>query len=151
MFRGQFLHSIDAKGRVSLPARLRDAVPADEGARLIVTPAPFASEPCLHVYTLKDWDQVEQRIDAAPRLDKRVTQFRRLYVSAATECDIDKAGRILIPQELRERARFEKEVLWAGMGHMLELWSKSLWDQHVVIAPEDESAFEADIREKNLL
>jgi MraZ protein len=151
MFRGQFLHSIDMKGRVSLPARLRDAVPSGEEGMLIVTQAPFASEPCLHVYTLSDWERVEQRIDGAPRLNRRATQFRRLYLSAATECGIDKSGRILIPPVLREHAKLEKEVLWAGMGNMLELWSRPLWDQHVVIPPEDEEAFEEAIREMNLI
>jgi MraZ protein len=64
-----------------------------------------------------------------PRLAKHAVRFRRLYVSAAVECELDSAGRVLIPQELRAKARLDKEAVWAGMGQTLELWSKEEWDR----------------------
>src|SRR5512144_2856491 len=122
MFRGQFVHAIDAKGRVSVPVRFRDALVADGMARFILTPAPF--DPCLHLHPLPAWVEFEQRISALPSLDPHVVRLRRIYVSAALECELDRAGRVLVPPHLREKAGLDKDVLWAGMGRSIELWSK---------------------------
>lgn len=127
MFRGQYVHSIDAKGRLSLPARLRDVVLAQGDSRLVVTPSP--SDPCLHLYALADWAELERRIAELPRFDPHIVRFRRLYVSAAQDLELDSASRVLVSQELRERASLSREVLIAGMGRYVELWSKALWDR----------------------
>lgn len=147
MFRGQFSHAIDAKGRVSMPARFRS--PSADGCSeepLIVTPALF--DPCLHVFPLRAWEELEEKIANLSSLDPHVVRFRRLYVSAACECELDKAGRLLIPQHLRERAKLSKDVLWAGMGRHLELWSKSEWDAALLIDPVDEEAFKQAVLEQ---
>lgn len=145
MFRGQFLHSVDAKGRISLPARFRENV-SSLGERVIVTPALF--DACLHVYPLAAFEELEEKIAALPALDPNVVRFRRLYVSAACECDVDKSSRILVPGHLRERARLDKDVLWAGMGRHLELWSKSEWDQVLTIDPASEESFKQAVLEQ---
>jgi MraZ protein len=110
MFRGQFVHTIDAKGRVSLPARFRDTILANGDARLVLTPAP--SDPCLHLHPLADWVEFEKKIAELPRFDPHIVRFRRMYVSAALECELDAAQRALI----MARAHLGKEVLVAGMG-----------------------------------
>lgn len=133
MFRGQFVHTIDSKGRVSLPARFRDAVLADGDSRLILTPAP--TEPCLHLYPLADWTEFERKIAELPRFDPDMVRFRRMYVSAALECEIDSVGRVLVSQDYRERAQLGKEVLLAGTGRFIELWSKELWDRATAPLP----------------
>lgn len=138
MFRGQFLHSIDAKGRVSLPARFRDAVVADGDSRLVLTPAP--SDPCLHLHPFGDWLEFEQRIAELPRFDPHIVRFRRMYVSAALECELDKNGRVLVSPDFREKAQLKKEVLLAGMGRYVEIWSKELWDQATAPLPAEEHA-----------
>jgi MraZ protein len=69
-----------------------------------------------------------------PRLAKHAVRFRRLYVSAAVECELDGSGRVLIPQELRSRAKLDKDAVWAGMGQTLELWSKEQWDRALVMS-----------------
>jgi MraZ protein len=125
MFRGHFEHAIDTKGRTSLPSRFRDVLAAASDLRLVVTPALF--DPCLHVYPMRAWEELEAKIARLPQFDGHVVAFRRRYVSAAVECELDKQGRILVPPSLRDHAALHKEVLWAGMGQTAELWSKERW------------------------
>jgi MraZ protein len=146
MFRGQFTHSVDAKGRISLPSRFRESVVGQDDPRLIVTPAPF--DPCLHVYPLALWEEFENKVSELPSLDPNIVRFRRLYVSAAVECELDKANRILVPPHLRERAGLSKEALWAGMGRLLELWSKPRFDEAMAISPEEQQAFQRAVLEQ---
>jgi MraZ protein len=140
MFRGQFTHSVDAKGRISLPARFRDVLLADGDARFVLTPALF--DPCLHLYPMRAWEEFEQKVSELPSLDPNAVRFRRMYVSAAVECELDKAGRVLVPPHLRERAELDKsEALWAGMGRILELWSRARWDAALTLSPTDLDSF----------
>ncbi len=145
MFRGQFQHSIDGKGRIGFPARFRDALGKDGDSTLIITPALF--DPCLHIYPLKAWEQLEEKIAELPAMDPHVVRFRRLYVSAAFECEADKAGRLLIPTALREKAALQKDALWAGMGRHLELWAQDQWDAALTIDPEEEAKFKQSVLE----
>ncbi len=146
MFRGQFHHSIDAKGRISLPARFREGLSSGENLCCIITPALF--DKCLHVYPLPAWEQVEEKIAELPSMDPHVVRFRRLYVSAACECELDKSGRILVPGHLRERAELEKEALWAGMGRHLELWSTVNWEDALSLDPAEEENFKQAVLEQ---
>jgi len=140
MFRGQFVHSVDAKGRISLPARFRDVLLADKDARFVLTPALF--DPCLHLYPMRAWEEFEQKVSELPSLDPNAVRFRRMYVSAAVECELDKAGRVLVPPHLRERAELDKsEALWAGMGRILELWSRARWDAALTMSPSEADSF----------
>jgi len=140
MFRGQFVHAVDAKGRISLPARFRDVLLADKDARFVLTPALF--DPCLHLYPMRAWQEFEQKVSELPSLDPNAVRFRRMYVSAAVECELDKAGRVLVPPHLRERAELDKsEALWAGMGRILELWSRSRWDAALTMSPGEMDSF----------
>lgn len=140
MFRGQFVHSVDAKGRISLPARFRDVLLADDDARFVLTPALF--DPCLHLYPMRAWEEFEQKVSELPSLDPNAVRFRRMYVSAAVECELDKAGRVLVPPHLRERAELDKsEALWAGMGRILELWSRARWDAALTMSAGDMDSF----------
>ncbi len=140
MFRGQFVHSVDAKGRISLPARFRDVLLADDDARFVLTPALF--DPCLHLYPMRAWEEFEQKVSELPSLDPNAVRFRRMYVSAAVECELDKAGRVLVPPHLRERAQLDKsEALWAGMGRILELWSRARWDSALTMSPGETDSF----------
>jgi MraZ protein len=139
MFRGQFVHSVDAKGRVSLPARFRDVLVSDGDSRFVLTPALF--DPCLHLYPMRAWEEFEKKMLELPTLERNAVRFRRMYVSAAVECELDGSGRVLIPPHLRERASLEKEVLWAGMGRILELWSKTEWDRALTLTSEEQAEF----------
>jgi len=146
MFRGQFTHTIDAKGRVSLPARFRDALVATGDARFILTPALF--EPCLHLYSMRTWEELEEKISSLPSFDPNIVRFRRLYVSAAIECELDKAGRVLVPPALRDKAGLARDVLWAGMGRTVELWAKEKWDAELALSEADQEAFKRAVMEQ---
>ena len=146
MFRGQFEHAIDAKGRTSIPSRFRDVLAASSDARLIVTPALF--DPCLHVHPMRAWEDLEAKIANLPQFDPNVVAFRRRYISAAVECEIDKQGRILIPPALREHAGLHKDVLWAGMGQTIELWSRDRWKTAQEMSEAELSAFKSVIAEQ---
>ena len=145
MFRGQFSHSVDAKGRVSLPARFRDVLLADGDARFVLTPAVF--DPCLHLYPMKAWEEFERKVSELPSLDGTAIRFRRLYVSAAVECELDGSGRVLVPEHLRQRILLEKDALWAGMGRTLELWAKSSWDAALTMTSEEAASFRAALEQ----
>lgn len=77
---------------------------------------------------MHEWQAFEARLAALPRFDPAVAMVRRIYVSGAVECDLDKAGRVLIPATLRNHANLERDALWAGMGSHCELWSKDAFD-----------------------
>jgi MraZ protein len=138
MFRGHFMHSVDAKGRISLPVRFRELIAAAGDLRIVLAPDIF--DPCLHLYPVRAWEAFEQKVMELPSLAKSSVRFRRLYVSAAVECELDGSGRVLIPPSLRERARLDKDdkdAVWAGMGPILELWAKTEWDRALAMTPEE--------------
>ena len=139
MFRGHFMHSVDAKGRISLPARFRELMSGSGDARTVLAPAPF--DPCLHLYPLRAWEAFEAKVTELPSLGRHAVRFRRLYVSAAVECELDKSGRVLVPPHLRERAGLEQEAVWAGMGRTLELWSRANWDAALTMTTDEATAF----------
>lgn len=145
MFRGQFVHTIDPKGRVSLPSRFRDVLLAGGDARFIITPNPF--DPCLHLYPLRGWEEYERKVSELSSPGKAMVLFRRLYVSAAQEGEVDGAGRIRLPQEFREKVQLDKEVLFAGMGKIVEVWSKQLWEAELAQSTKDAPQILEEVRE----
>ncbi|WP_375761110.1 division/cell wall cluster transcriptional repressor MraZ [Corallococcus exercitus] len=124
MFRGVYEHQIDAKGRTSLPARLRETLVGAYDERLIVT---TALDPCLHAYPVREWEALETALARRNPMEPGVKTLMRLYVASAQECPLDKLGRLLIPPSLRAYAKLEKEVVWAGMVKVIELWSQEGW------------------------
>jgi len=124
VFRGVFEHQIDAKGRTSLPAKLRETLVGTYDERLIVTTSLDA---CLHAYPVREWEQLEASLAKRNPMEPGVKTLMRLYVASAQECPLDKLGRLLIPPTLRQHAGLEKDVVWAGMVKVIELWSKEGW------------------------
>ncbi len=125
MFRGQYEHTIDAKGRTSVPARFREVLAAGGDGRLVLT---TGLDPCVVAYPMQEWLAFEERLARLPQFDPSVQMLRRIYVSGAVECEVDKVGRILVPQTLRRHAGLGREVLWAGMGRHVELWSRDRFE-----------------------
>ncbi len=124
MFRGVYEHQIDAKGRTSLPAKLRETLVGSYDEHLIVTASLDA---CLHVYPLREWEQFEAALSHRNPMEPGVKQLMRLIVAPAQEVSVDKLGRVLIPPQLRAHAGLEKDVVWAGMVKVIELWSQEGW------------------------
>ncbi|HCF61197.1 MAG TPA: division/cell wall cluster transcriptional repressor MraZ [Myxococcales bacterium] len=125
-FRGLFEHTIDAKGRTSVPARFREVLTGNYGDRLVVT---TAFDRCLHVMPLKNWEALEARLGQRSSMEPGVKQIYRTYVANATEADVDKLGRILLPPNLRAWAELTKDVVWVGQIKQMELWSKAGWEK----------------------
>ncbi len=142
MFRGLYEHNLDAKGRVSMPLKFREALGAggDKPCRFVLT---TGLEKCLVLYAEDAWAEFEAKLAALSQFDPAVVQIRRIYMAGATECTLDKHGRVLVPPMLREFAHLEKEAVWAGMGKTIEVWSKASWSLQVEQARHDPAAVAA--------
>jgi len=150
VFRGRYEHAIDAKGRTSLPSRFREVLAANGDSHLVVT---TGLEPCLVAYPMREWIAFEQRLAKLPQFDPNVAMLRRIYVSGAIECELDKLGRILVPAPLRKHADLGREALWAGMGNHIELWSKDRFEamrEQVLDSEEARMAMAARLSELGL-
>lgn len=147
MFRGRYEHTIDAKGRTSLPARYRDTLAALGQRHIILT---SGLDPCLVAYTLPEWTAFEERLAKLPQFDRAVQKLRRIYVSGAVECEVDDSGRILVAPTLRDHAALKKDVIWAGSGKYAELWDKDSWKSHFETTDEERRDIAARLGELGL-
>lgn len=123
MFRGRFEHLIDPKGRTSIPSKFREVLTTNYDERLIMT----NFDGCIWAYPVLEWQEIEKKVAAMPQLNPQVKALQRVFISAATECPIDKQGRILVPPTLRDYAALDKEVVMVGMTRRIEMWSKQRW------------------------
>lgn len=126
MFRGLHSINLDAKGRLAIPAKYRDALTALCAGHLVVTVT--IDSPCLSIYPLCEWELIQAKLDALPSLNKDAVRIKRLLIGYATDIELDSSGRILLPASLREPAHLDKEVVLMGQGKKLELWNKADWD-----------------------
>jgi len=136
LFRGRYEHSIDAKGRTSVPSRFREVMTAQGESKLVLT---TGLDTCLVAYPMAEWIAFEDRLSKLPQFDAEVVTLKRIYVSGAIECDVDKVGRLLIPAALRKHAQLKRDALWAGLGRYIELWSKETFEglRRDVLAADD--------------
>ena len=130
MFKGEFKHSIDDKGRVILPAKLRENL----GERVVIS---RGLDPCLYIYTTEGWDAFAAKLDALPLLDTRSRKIHQYFMSGAVDCDLDKQGRIVVPPNLRKILGNEKELTLVGEGRRIEIWSETAWNDHISEVSED--------------
>jgi MraZ protein len=133
MFRGRFEHTIDSKGRISIPAKYRELLAEKDDDRLIIT----NFDCCLVAYPYEEWLNVEEKIGSLSMVKKEAKAFQRFFVSGAAECPIDKLGRILIPPTLRSYAQLERDVVFAGMLKKFEIWSKERFLEAIKSAEEN--------------
>ena len=120
MLIGEYEHTIDAKGRLSMPSKLR----RDMGEAFIVTKG---LDGCLFAFSQEEWKNFETKLKSLPLSDKNARNFVRFFLAGATECEIDKQGRFLIPSNLRTAANLEKEAVIIGVGTRLEIWNRDIW------------------------
>lgn len=123
MLLGEYQHSLDTKGRLTIPSRLRDGL----GERFVVTKG---LDTCLFVYPLAEWATLEEKLRGLPLTRADARSFVRLLFSGAIECELDKQGRILLPPNLRSHARLEKDVCLLGVSNRVEIWEKEIWEQY---------------------
>jgi len=129
---GEYQHSLDEKGRLIIPSRLRDGL----GERFVVTKG---LDTCLFVYPEPEWDSLEAKLRALPLTSADVRSFVRLLFAGATVCELDKQGRILLPPHLRDHARLERDAVILGVANRVEIWDKSIWS---VYSTRAEASFE---------
>ena len=126
MFRGRYQHTIDPKGRLSVPAKFRDVLAQYEGT-LIVAP----NDNALEVHPLEEWQRLENRINEQSQFDPEVRKLGRLYISRAKEVDLDGAGRILLPPDSRQQAGLGKDVTLVGPGRRyFEVWDRKRFEEY---------------------
>ncbi|WP_088104995.1 division/cell wall cluster transcriptional repressor MraZ [Halalkalibacter urbisdiaboli] len=123
MFMGEYRHNVDEKGRMIVPAKFRDSL----GASFVVT---RGLDRCLFVYPLEEWKKLEEKLKTLPFTKKDARAFTRFFFSGATECELDKQGRVNIASPLREYAQLEKECVVIGVSNRVEVWSKSIWEEY---------------------
>ena len=122
MLIGEYEHSLDAKGRLIMPAKLRE----DMGEKFILT---TGLDGCLFGFSMSEWEKFEDKLKALPITNKNARNFVRFFLSGATECELDKQGRFLIAGKLREVAKLDKDVTIIGAGTRIEIWDKTKWEE----------------------
>ena len=123
MLIGEYEHSLDVKGRLILPAKIRE----DMGDKFIVTKG---LDGCLFGFSQNEWTNFEEKLKTLPLTNKNARDFVRFFLSGATECEIDKQGRFLITSNLREYATLEKDAIIIGVGTRIEIWNREKWKSY---------------------
>ena len=123
MFRGRYEHTIDAKGRISIPSKFREILAKKYDDRLVIT----NFDHCLVAFPYEEWSLLEQKVGTFSLMKKETSAFFRFFYSSAMDCDIDKQGRLLIPQTLRDYAGLQKDVVLVGEGKRIEIFAKERW------------------------
>lgn len=121
MYMGEYSHTIDTKGRVIVPAKFRDKL---EDAFVVTQ----GLDGCLYVYDHVEWEKFEEKLSQLPMNNPNTRKYVRFFLAGACEVEVDKQGRILIPQKLRTHAQLSKDVVFLGMGDRIEIWSKENWE-----------------------
>lgn len=120
MFIGEYTHSVDEKGRMAIPAKFR----AELGSTVIVT---RGLDRCLFVFTNREWEQLAQKLISLPLAQSNSRAFARLMLAGAMDVEVDKQGRVLLPDYLREYAGLKKEVVVTGLYNRVEIWDSESW------------------------
>lgn len=141
MLIGEYQHSIDEKGRVFMPSKLRE----DLGVRFIVT---RGIGKCLYVFSMDEWQALSAKLKSLPLTDRSAQDFLRNFYAGACECEPDKQGRALLPQRLRDHANLTGEAVIIGVMSRVEIWSKEDWAAYNELSAKD---YEETLKQLSLL
>ena len=133
MFKGEYSHTIDAKGRLIMPSKYRELL----GEAFVVT---RGFDNCLFVFDREGWEKFESDLRALPIASANARKLQRFFIGGAVEAEIDKQGRMLIPGVLRDHAKLEKNITLVGVGSHIEIWNKESWEQDGSFDNLDEAA-----------
>lgn len=156
MFKGLSNISVDAKGRLAIPAKYRERLQDMSSGDLVVTidPTNQNAESCLLVYPLGEWEKIQAKIDQLSSFDSRSRKVQRLLVGHADDVAMDASGRVLLNAELRAYAGIEKKAILIGQGKKFELWNEETWQQcreaWLQEAQEDDAELPADLSSLSL-
>ncbi len=138
MFMGEYRHNVDEKGRMIVPAKFRDRL----GSSFVVT---RGLDRCLFVYPQDEWSKLETKLKDLPFTKKDARAFTRFFFSGATECELDKQGRVNIASPLRDYAQLDKECVVIGVSNRVEIWSKTIWEDYFAESEESFSEIAENI------
>ena len=127
MFRGANKVTLDAKGRLAMPARYRETLVERSEGRLVAT--VDRGDRCLLIYPLPDWEEIERKLMRLPTLNPQARRLQRLMVGHATDLELDSHGRVLVPPKLREYAGLTRQAMLIGQGSRFELWDETHWNE----------------------
>ncbi len=144
MHLGSHAINMDAKGRLAIPAKVRDALLSECGGRIVVT--AHTEERCLLIYPEQQWQLLLPQIENLPNINRKAAKMQRVLLGYATNLEIDEShGRILLPPTLREYAGLEKKLMLVGQGKKLELWSEEEWLKYLNGNDDDGEAVPAEV------
>ncbi len=123
MFIGEYQHTLDNKGRIIMPSKFREQL----GEEFVMTKG---LDNCLFVYPKNEWAILEEKLKTLPLTNRDARAFVRFFFSGATECELDKQGRVLVPPNLREHSKLDKDVIVIGVSTRMEIWAKEEWDAY---------------------
>jgi len=139
-FSGKYYYTVDPKGRIIIPAPFREIITSNYSSKLYITNAPF--DKCLFIYPMEEWNKLQEQIRTKPKSDEAIRFFLRRVIASATETEMDRQGRILVPIALREDADINSNVVMAGQIERIELWDRREWDVLFDPAKADRKAIE---------
>lgn len=149
MYFGSNSISMDAKGRLAIPAKVRDALVAECNGRIVVT--AHTEERCLLIYPEQAWQKLLAQIERLPNINRKAAKMQRVLIGYATPLDVDENnGRILLPPTLRDYAGLEKKLMLVGQIHKLELWSEQEWFKYLDAEGEDDEETPPEVRTLSL-
>lgn len=143
MFMGEYKHNVDAKGRMIVPAKFREGL----GDKFVVT---RGLDKCLFAYPMDEWSIIEEKLKELPLTKKNARAFTRFFFSGAVECEVDKQGRINIPQTLRTYAALDKECTVIGVSERVEIWASAQWEEYVEDSEESFAEIAEDLMDFDL-
>ena len=123
MFIGEYEHSLDTKGRIIIPSKFRDKL----GEEFVMTKG---LDNCLFVYPKSEWNVFEEKLKTLPLTNKDARAFIRFFFAGASECNLDKQGRVTIPANLRKYSKLDKDSVVIGVSTRIEIWSKDEWEEY---------------------
>jgi MraZ protein len=136
-FRGQYYHTIDEKGRIIFPAKLREIFKEKNDKRVVITNL----DNYLLLLPYEEWSVIEEKAKQHSILKKEIRAFQRYFMSGAVDCTFDSQWRILIPPTLRERAKLERDIVLAGMVKTIEIWNRQEFEENLKRIPEKTDNF----------
>lgn len=146
MFAGRYEYAIDNKSRVSIPAKFREVLSAGYDLRLGLTNL----DGCIVAYPVNEWSSIQERLSAKEPLRTEVRDFLRFYYGGYTECPVDRLGRVLIPQSLKNYAGITKNVTIIGMNRSIEIWAQEVWEDLMAKTTSDRGQMQAILSELGL-
>lgn len=129
---GTYVHSVDEKGRLAVPAKLR----VELGDPFYIT---CLNSECIYAYSEEEWEKFADKLNAIPQTDPKAQRYVRMIFSSACKCEPDKQGRVLLPQLLREKVGIDKEIVMIGASYRAEIWAKDKWQAFLDAASEDDA------------